>query len=96
MVASIVSEVSNDFEIMRKYGKKYYMSNKVLTLSNYGLVIKLSDRLDNVSDLNIASPEFRKKYTDETAYLIQILQDFRNLTQTQLKLIVQIKQKIEL
>lgn len=95
MVASIVAEVSNDFQIMRQYGKKYYMSNKVLTLSNYGLVIKLSDRLDNVSDLTIASPEFRKKYVDETEYLIQILQDFRNLTQTQLKLIAEIKERLE-
>ena len=95
MVASIVAEVSNDFEIMKRYGKKYYMSNKVLTLSNYGLVIKLSDRLDNVSDLSIASPEFRKKYVNETEYLIQILEDFRNLTQTQLKLIVEIKERIE-
>lgn len=94
MVASIVAEVSNEYEIMKRYGKKYYMSNKVLTLSNYGLVIKLSDRLDNVSDLNIASPEFRKKYTDETEYLIQILEDFRNLTQTQLKLIEKIKEKL--
>ena len=96
MVASIVLEVSNDFETLKKYGKKHYMSNKVLTLSNYGLVIKLSDRLDNVSDLSIASPEFRKKYVDETEYLIQVLEDFRNLTSTQLKIIEEIKQKIKL
>jgi len=95
MVASIVAEVSNNIEMLKKYGKKYYMSNKVLTLSNYGLVIKLSDRLDNISDLNIVSQEFKDRYIDETEYLIQVLQDFRNLTHTQLKLIDAIKEKIK-
>ena len=66
MVASIVAEVTNDYKIMKKYGKKYYMSNKVLTLSSYGLVIKLSDRLDNVSDFDIAPPEFKKRYSEES------------------------------
>ena len=94
MVASIVAEVTNDSKKMRKYGKKYYMSNKVLTLSSYGLIIKLCDRLDNVSDLSIATPEFRERYSNETAYLIQILEDFRNLTDTQKRLIEEIKQKI--
>lgn len=94
MVASIVAEVSNDFEMIKKYGKKHYMSNKVLTLSNYGLVIKLCDRLDNISDLSIATPDFRNKYTIETEYLVQILEDFRNLTETQKKLVTEIKRKI--
>ncbi len=96
MVASIVAEVTNDLKIMKYYGKKYYMSNKVLTLSNYGLVIKLSDRLDNVSDLHIAPAEFRKKYIEETEYMIRSLRDFRNLTTTQLRLIAEIESKMHL
>ena len=95
MVASIVAEVSNDMHKMKVYGKKYYMSNKVLTLSDYGLVIKLCDRLDNVSDLHIASESFVTKYVEDTEYMVQVLQDFRNLTYTQLKLIAAIKEKIK-
>ena len=95
MVASIVLEVTNEFTLIKKYGKKYYMSNKVLTLTNYGLVVKLADRLDNVSDLYLADINFRKKYVDETKYIIQVLGDFRDLTGTQIKLVKQIREKID-
>lgn len=95
MVASIILEVTNESSLMRRYGKKYYMSKKVLTLTNYGLVVKLSDRLDNVSDLQLADSDFRTRYTDETKYVIQVLEDFRELTNTQIKLITQIKEKID-
>ena len=95
MVASIVLEVTNEQTLMIKYGKKNYMSNKVLTLTNYGLIVKLSDRLDNVSDLHLANQKFRKKYIDETEHLLQILEDFRDLTETQKKLIKKIKEKLD-
>ena len=94
MVASIVLEVTNEHSLIKTYGKKVYMSNKVLTLTNYGLVIKLSDRLDNVSDLDLADENFRNKYIDETKYLVQVLEDFRDLTPTQKVLIEKIKDMI--
>jgi len=94
MVASIVLEVTNEHSLIKTYGKKYYMSNKVLTLTNYGLVIKLSDRLDNVSDLHLADYDFRKRYIDETNYILQVLEDFRDLTETQIKLVNKIKDKL--
>jgi (p)ppGpp synthase/HD superfamily hydrolase len=95
MVASIILEVTNDKPLVKKYGKKHYMSNKVLTLTNYGLVIKLSDRLDNVSDLYLADIDFKDRYVDETKFVIQVLEDFRDLTGTQIKLVKQIKDKID-
>ena len=95
MVASIVLEVTNEFSLVKVYGKKNYMSNKVLTLTNYGLVVKLADRLDNVSDLYLADKNFRERYIDETKYVIQVLEDFRDLTGTQIKLVKLIKEKID-
>lgn len=95
MVASIILEVTNEGSLIKKYGKKYYMSNKVLTLTNYGLVIKLCDRLDNVSDLRLADIDFKDRYVDETKFVIQVLEDFRDLTGTQIKLVKQIKEKID-
>ena len=95
MVASIILEVTNEGSLVKKYGKKHYMSNKVLTLTNYGLVIKLCDRLDNVSDLRLADIDFKDRYIDETKFVIQVLEDFRDLTGTQVKLVKQIKEKID-
>ncbi|QBX06849.1 metal-dependent phosphohydrolase [Burkholderia phage BcepSaruman] len=50
LVASIVLELSNDEVQIKILGKLAYQKNKVRGLSSYGLVVKLADRLHNVSD----------------------------------------------
>ena len=62
-------------------------------MSSWALAIKLADRLDNVSDLKQQSKEFRKKYTQETKYILKSLKK-RKLSQTQKKLIKQIKKHL--
>jgi len=50
MVASIVAELTNDEDEKELLGKEEYMNRKLLSLSSYGLVIKLADIIDNFSD----------------------------------------------
>lgn len=93
-VASIVQELTNDMVALRKMGKKQYMACKMLTLTNYALVIKLADRLHNIIDIDGAEKSWKEKYLDETRYLIYVLRHFRKLTSTQEKLVQEIEKFI--
>jgi (p)ppGpp synthase/HD superfamily hydrolase len=64
-------------------------------MSSWGLVIKLADRLDNVSDLKDASEKFREKYSKETKYILNQLEKNRELTKTQNKIMREIKKKLK-
>ena len=50
LVASLVLELSNDPAEIKKVGKLEYQKKKLVGMSSYGLVIKLADRLHNISD----------------------------------------------
>lgn len=64
-------------------------------LSSYGLVIKLSDRLNNVKDLKETTKAFQKKYTTETLEILKHLESgVRKLTDTHKKLISKIKEAL--
>lgn len=64
-------------------------------ISRWGLVIKLADRLDNISDLeDLEDREFADKYKKETAEIIDYLEKNRDLTPTQIKLINAIRDKL--
>lgn len=49
-VASLVLELSNDDVVIKKVGKLAYHMKKLVGMSSYSLVIKLADRLHNISD----------------------------------------------
>lgn len=57
-VANLVQELSNDPDQIKSLGKTVYMRKKMGTLTPEALLIKLADRLDNVSDF--AEPSFRE------------------------------------
>lgn len=84
-VASIVSELTIDKEQSKILGKKEYLVQKMNGMSTYALAIKLCDRLDNCSDLNMMDDKFRKYYTNQTRYILSKLD--RHLTATHIKLI---------
>ena len=89
MVASIVVELTNDEEEKEKIGKEEYMNKKLLTLTNYALVVKLADILDNTSD---NPTEFMlNRVSNNMKHLIEN----RILTSTQQKIYDQILQLIE-
>ena len=49
-IADLVLEVTNDPIEIQKLGKLEYTKNKMLHMTNYGLIIKLADNLDNITD----------------------------------------------
>jgi (p)ppGpp synthase/HD superfamily hydrolase len=73
-VAALVDELTSDEKEIAKIGKTEYLQKKMTNLSSYGLVIKLSDRLNNVRDLNKTSETFQKRYTQETLAILDHLQ----------------------
>lgn len=96
MVASLVNELTSDVHGIEAVGKKEYLSEKMTNkLSDYALVIKLADRLDNVSDFDIAPEKFVKKYSDETREILNKLEANRKLTKTQQAIVNDIKEKLK-
>ena len=94
LVASLVKELTSEPEEIAKVGKTEYLSKKMIDMSNWALVIKLADRLDNVSDLKTSSEKFRTKTILSTKEIISNLEKHRDLTNTQKRIISAIKDKI--
>lgn len=94
MVAEIVMELTTPEEVIEIYGKKDTLATKMLVMSSYALVLKLLDRLDNVSYLDRTPSNFREKYTKETHYILRIIEQYRDLTSTHKIIIEEIKNKI--
>ena len=91
-VAALVEELSSDESEIKRIGKTEYLKGKMEKMSSYALVIKLSDRLDNVKDLTSAPEAFRIKYYTETIAILEHLKTCkRKLTATHLKLISKIE-----
>lgn len=84
-VASLVHELTNDPEQMKEMGKLEYQKKKMQHMSSYGLVIKLADRLHNVSD----NPT--KKMLKDTTELVSHLENTRPLSVTQELLVKHIR-----
>lgn len=91
IVANIVAELTSDMSGIRRMGKTAYLIDKMLNMTSWSLVVKLSDRLDNVSDIAIASEKFRSKYSKETRSIIAELREKRELTRTHIQLIERIE-----
>lgn len=71
-VANLVLGVTSDEEELKRLGKTQYLIQKMINMSQRELVIKLADRLDNVSDLSTAkSKEWADKYRQQTREIIQ-------------------------
>lgn len=89
-VASVVLELTNDEDLKRELGKTKYLEIKMKNMSSWALVIKLCDRLDNVSDLKDRDECFRNKYARETAEILDYLLNNRELSSTHLCIIKRI------
>jgi (p)ppGpp synthase/HD superfamily hydrolase len=63
-------------------------------MTDDALIVKLADRLQNISDAFTASEGFRNNYFHETNYIIDSLESERNLNKIQSALIDQIKGKL--
>lgn len=95
-VADIVQELTSDKEEIKRVGKTAYLQKKLHNMSSYALIIKLADRLDNVSDLMTANnPEWALKYAIQTQDILEYLLDKRELTTPQLRLVNEINEMIQ-
>lgn len=72
-------------------GKAEYLARKLVKMSSWALVIKLCDRLDNVSDFCLAPPEFIEKYAAETDIILDRLEAERELSNTHVRIIKDIR-----
>jgi len=95
LVASLVQELTSDKEEIAKVGKTDYLSQKMKKMTSYALVIKLADRLDNVSDLKTAkNAAWREKYKKETLSVLNYIEKERVLSKTHMKIITAIRHKL--
>lgn len=94
LVSSLVEELTSNKAIIRARGKANYLLDKMVKMSNWGLVLKLADRADNVKDLIHASKEFEEKYKKETIFILDKLEVNRALTNTQKVLVDKIRELI--
>lgn len=96
-VADIVMELTSSKEdIDDNYDSKAdYLIVKMIHMSDDALVIKLADRLQNISDAFTASERFRNKYFQETVQIMAELKGHRRYNRIQGLLVNQIKMKLE-
>jgi len=96
-VADIVVELTSSKEdIDDNYDSKAdYLIVKMIHMTDDALIIKLADRLQNISDAFTASERFRNKYFQETIQIMDELERHRRYNRVQDLLVNQIKMKLE-
>lgn len=87
LVASLVNELTSDKDLQGELGKAKYLAIKMKNMSSWALVIKLCDRLDNISSLVDVDEEFRKRYVEETIYILNFIINNRKLSNTHITII---------
>jgi len=86
LVASIVMELTSSNEQIALLGKNKYLMQKMVLMSKYAFILKLIDRLTNVSD------QPAKKYLEDTIVMMKFVKENReDLSKTQLKIISKIE-----
>lgn len=94
-VASLVKELTSKDKHVKLMGKTDYLVDKMFSMSDDALFIKLCDRLQNISDHYSASPKFRKKYYKETKEIIETLRRERVLQNRHKRVMEQIESILE-
>jgi len=90
-IAIRVGELTSDSKMIKSVGKTSYLSIKMNTLSDKGLLIKLCDRWDNCSDFPTADEKFVEKYAKSTNEILDFIEKNRNLSKTHMKIIEEIR-----
>ena len=93
-VAHLVSGLTNDKQLVEKYGKTDYLCYKLVNMDENTLNIKLCDRLANILDLSSAPIIFEDKYELQTMIIMNYILNNREITETQRKIINEINMRI--
>jgi len=101
IVGGLVGELTSDKDKIEISGKEEYLIDKMLGMSSWALVIKLADRLHNLSDfadIMSGSDEKRKKwakkYAEQTQNIMDEVEWYRDLSSTQTNLVNKIRHKL--
>lgn len=97
-VADLVLELTSDEgEMKHRYdgSKRDYLIYKMTHMSDDALIIKLCDRLQNISDAFTASEKFRNNYFNETSAIVEAIESDRNLTDIHKRILTDIKAKLD-
>lgn len=94
-IKNIVENLTNEKISLDILGKEEYLALKMKNLEDKDLILKLCDRLDNVTCLKDASYSFNDKYTRETIYIINELLLSRDLNPTQLEIMNKIMTELK-
>ncbi len=97
-VGNLVWELTSDGdEIDHNYdgSKTDYLIEKMIHMSDDALIIKLADRLQNISDAFTATERFRNKYFQETSEILVEIQKNRQFNRIHRLLIGDIQAKLD-
>jgi (p)ppGpp synthase/HD superfamily hydrolase len=97
-VGNLVWELTSDGdEIDDNYdgSKTEYLTDKMIHMSDDALIIKLADRLQNISDAFTATERFRNKYFQETSEILTEIQKNRQFNSIHRLLIGDIQSKLD-
>ena len=97
LVASMVKELTSEEQSKEfKASKADYLSAKMSSMSSWALVVKLADRIHNISDLNTAkTKKWASNYKKQTTQIMDELEKNRTLTGTHKKMIKSIRMKLK-
>ena len=68
-VANLVLELTNNSMALKSMGKTNYLAEKMQNMSFPALLIKLFDRLDNISDYTVVTQR-EKDYAEQTLHIL--------------------------
>ena len=90
-VANLVKELTSEKNITNKVD---YLTKKMIHMSSDALLIKLADRLSNVSDLQ-NDKKFAVRYSAQTRDILDAVRSKRKIDRPAMRIINQIRKKIE-
>lgn len=94
IISNLVKELTNNDVLKKEMGKTKYLSMKMANMSEDALIIKLCDRLDNVSSLYDTNKAFIDKYLRETISILNYIINNRNLNTIHLNIINDINKEV--
>lgn len=93
-VLRLVLDLTNEEEKKAALGKTPYLVGKMKELEGDALLLKLADRLSNVSGLENSPPEFQARYARESFHMMEAVPETR-MNSAHRELRYRILQKIE-
>lgn len=94
LISNLVKELTNNDVLKKEMGKTKYLSMKMTSMSEDALIIKLCDRLDNVSSLYDTNKAFIDKYLRETISILNYIINNRSLNSIHLNIINDINKEV--